>query len=446
MPDLIDFSTIENLSVKDFQKNSDLIIQTLLKNLSIVIGLDPYQINIKFKISKNEGSEENGVFSRGVNRYTQANTLVVEIYDQYLKFLPFILLREIYNLFVPSEIKDFEVAQMVINQIIMINLSNSVYKNEWRTIFRENLEQLDLLYGGFNRLTAFDRLESFFKYQKIKHNPTRFFFHFIRGNYSELSNKIEDIGKDIHTIFFDEFETYLSKSMNNDEIIETIRCLIKIFYKVKRYRDLKSYKGYFQEFKKNNQLQTELSLRKFVKNMEWVKNESFLAPSYHINWNNINVCVILVYFRFNPLLDKSKIFRIISTLPFFLAPQVSRSTFCLDIFCYFILPKAYLKDLYEFIGKLKNSGYIIEYRYFIRDSETIALNLNYLRQYSQKHCIINPTHQSYDNRYETEFKIKYGAMFYETELNLLDFLLLDRIRFLVLLDLVLKGERIHYKN
>jgi hypothetical protein len=318
---------------------------------------------------------------------------------------------------------------MVINQIIMINLTNSDSKNEWKSLFRESLEQYDLLEGGFNRLIAFDRLESYFKNQKTPHHPVKFFFNYIRGINSEINGKMEGKGKDIHTVFFDEFETYVSKSMNSDEIIETIRCLIKIFYKVKRYRDLKSYKGYFLKFKEKGQLQTELSLRKFVKNMEWVRNESFLAPSYHINWNMINVCAILVYFSFNPLLEKPKIFKIIDTLPFFISPQFSRSTFSLEVFGYFILPKAYLKDLYSFIRKLENSGYILNHRYFSRNSEIVAVNLNYFRQFSQRHCIINPTHQFYDKMYETEFKIEYGEKFYETKINLLGFLLLDRIRF-----------------
>jgi len=38
-----------------------------------------------------------------------------------------------------------------------------------------------------------------------------------------MSEKIKDIDRDIHNIFFDKFETFISKSMINEEIIETIR-------------------------------------------------------------------------------------------------------------------------------------------------------------------------------------------------------------------------------
>ena len=157
MPNSLDLKILENLSNKEFQENSDLIAQTLLNNLIIQLELDPYQKDIRFKICKKEISESNDVFSIGVNRYPQGKALVIEIYEKYLKFLPFILLREIYNIFVPPKIKDYELVQIVINQIILNDLSKSVYLNEWKALIRENIEQYDLLSGPFRALFQITR-------------------------------------------------------------------------------------------------------------------------------------------------------------------------------------------------------------------------------------------------------------------------------------------------
>lgn len=428
MLNILDLHILENISEKEFQKKSNLIVHTLIKNLTIQLEIEPYQNFTKFLIVKKEIPELNDVFSIGVNRYIQNETLVIEIQDKYIKFLPFIVLREIYKLFVPDELSTYESVQLVINQILMNDLSKYDALNEWRSLVRSHLEQYDLLSGGFNRLIAYDRLENYFKNQKISNNPTRFFFQYIRKNISIMSDKIENIDRDIHIIFFHEFEKYIWEFMIDDEVIETLRCLIEIFYKVKNYRDLESYKKYFQEFKENNQLKTELSLRKFVKNMELIK-KSYIAPSYQLNRNAINVGFVISYFRFNPLLEKSKIFKIIETLPFFVSPQISRNSFSIDVLGYFIIPKTYLKDLTSFIIKLENFGYIIKSNFVIRHSFFSILNLNYFRENSQKYCIINPDHHDYESKFEIEFNMDHGIEFYETKLNLLEFLLLDRIRF-----------------
>ena len=54
-------------------------------------------------------------------------------------------------------------------------------------------------------------------------------------------------------------------------------------------------------------------------------------------------------------------------------------------------------------------------------------NLNYLRKYSQKQLLIDLNHSKYEKKYEIEFKLDLGTKFYKPNLNILDFLLLDRI-------------------
>jgi len=422
-----DFKIIENISI---EKNLDSVVQTLFNEIKTYLDLEPFNKNFKIKINKNKITTDLGfknIFNYGVNRYNQDNVLILEIYENYQKFLSFILIREVYNLFVPIELKDYESIQIVINQIIMTDLSKHKFINEWRSLIRENLEQYDFMSLGFDRLNEFDRLDQFFKVQgrRTSNTPTQFFFKYIREHISIIHERIEYI----HNIFFDEYENFFLKQMVNDELIETLRCLIIIYYDVKHYRNLLSYKKYFQEFKEKKKLQTELSLRKFSNYMDWIKSETFIAPNYHLNYKTINVCLIIICVKFNPLLNKGKIYSIIDKFPFFTSPKFSYNSFALEILGYVVIPKVYLDDFLRFIDRMKKHGFIIKHQCLLPNDFAYTINLNYFRKYSQKQRLINPYHREYNKKYEIEFKIDFGNNFFKTELSLLDFLIFDRIRF-----------------
>jgi hypothetical protein len=428
MPNL---KILEDLLQKEVPEDLSFLFNSITNEISQYLNFSPYYYNVKVKISKSiEGSnfEEDNFFNIGVNRIVQKDTYLILIDEKYIKFISFIILREIYYIFVPPELRSYEIIHIVINQIIMNDLKNSVYLNKWRALIRSKIENYDLLSRGFNRLSAFDRLEDFFKLQTTENqnNPTQFFFYYLRRNLTLINNNISDIHKQI---FFEEYSNFISKSMKNDDIIETIRCVIEIFYKVKSYQNLLNYKKNFQEFKEEGQLTTNLSSRKFVSNIRWIKNYSYIAPSYQLNWNAINVGVIMIFLRFNPLLNKTKVKKIIKNLPFFISPKITRNSFTFDLCGYVILPKVYLRDFSRFIEKLVDFGYIILHHILLRTFVSHINNLNYLREYSQNKRFINPKSQKYDKRYEIEFQMDFGDKFYVKELSLLDFLILDRIRF-----------------
>jgi hypothetical protein len=428
MPNSLDLKILENLSRKRFQENSDSIVQILLNNLTVYLELDPSQKNIRFMITKINKST-NSIFTIGVNRYTQGKNYVIEINEKYIKFLPFIVLREIYNLFVPREIRNYESVQLVINQIITVDLSKHNELNEWNALIKEQLEHYDAPSKGFDRLTSIDRLRNFFDLKgSEKISPTRFFFHYIRENETLITNRMEEAISDLHVIFFYEFEKLMWDSLINDDMIETVRCLNCIFNEKKHYKSFTQYQEYFQEFKTSNKLQTELSLRKFTKKMEWIKNESYFAPSYQVNWKSLNICLINIFLKFNPILNKPKIIKIIKILPFFLSPNISRNSFSLDIRGFIVIPKIYLDDLIRLVKNLEDSGYIIKHHLVLNNFLTALINLNYYREYSQNQIIVDPNHSIYDMKYEIAMSLNYGTEFHKTSLNLLDFLVLDRIR------------------
>ena len=57
------------------------------------------------------------------------------------------------------------------------------------------------------------------------------------------------------------------------------------------------------------------------------------------------------------------------------------------------------------------------------------MNLNYFREYSQNKRFVNPKNRQYEKKYEIEFQMDFVNNSYNAELSLLDFLILDRIRF-----------------
>jgi len=429
---MLEHTIIEELEKKSEENvliNINSIFFSLLNAIKFNLKFDPYYKTIKLRIIKADTIKTlnyREIFSIGVKKYIQNNFLIIEINDNYKKFIKFIVLRELYNLFIPKTLKHFEIVQIVINQIIMTNLSKSPNLTNWKELIRGNLIHYDSLSRGFNRLSEFDRLEKLFKRFKTRdyYDPIQFFFYYLRRNSSLISDNIDHF----FNIFFYEFSSYISRSMINDEIIETIRCLTYIFYKVKGYRNLVSYKEYFQKFKENGEIISKLSLRKFTKNMNWIKKYSYIAPSYQLNWNAINVCVIAIFLRFNPKLRKSQVFKIVENLPFFSSPKFSISSFSVDLCGYIILPKNYLDDFINFINSLKRINIIINQYCLQRNSQTHLINLNYFRENFQKNLIINPNHRFYDKKYEIEYKIDFGNKFCNQELSLFDFLMIDRIR------------------
>lgn len=429
MIEVIDLQILENITGEKNKGNLNRVFQNLFDKIQKYLDLKPFHTKVKVTFIKNKVpniSKSGDIFSLGVNRYTQNEVLIIEIKENYKKFLNFIFLREIFNLFVPSKVKNYEVVQIVINQIIMTHLAKSAFLDEWRGIIRERLEDHDILSTGVSRLSTFGRLEHFFNYisSNSQQNLIQFFFKYLRENTALISDRYEDF----EDIFFDKF-TNISQAENSDEVIETIRCITEIFYKVKTYTNILNYKTYFQEFKKSGELETELSQRKFIMEMDWIKKNSYIAPSYQLNWNTINVSVIVLFLKFNLLLDKGKIYKIINQLPFFMSPKFSYDSFALNISGYVVIPNIYLNDFKRFLEKLEAFGYLIKYHCLLLNTHRHSVNLNYLREYTKKRRIINPEHNQYSMKNEIEFELEMDSNYDNNELSLLDFLLFDRIRY-----------------
>lgn len=419
----MDFNILEKIQEKNLVENINQIFQDLLIELQFFLNLDFFpQVKILYnKIKVLSIIEKPDVFNLGVKRSFKNGLLTIEFFAEQKKYCSIILLRECYYAFIPEALKDNLIIKIVINQIIENDLFKLDVIKEWKSLVRKNIVNYDYL------TAQFDRLEKFLKLKGTKsiESPKIFFFEYIRRNYLLIKEGKEDFYDKI----FNEFVLKFSKSLSNDEIIETIRVLIKIFYNVKSYRALLEYQNYFKKFKQSGEIKTNLSLRKFSSNIQWINKFSYIGPSYYINWNAINCIVIICILRFNPLIDKKKVDCLIEKLPFFLNSKSSENNFAIEVSGFFIAPRVFLKDLQNFLEKLEEFGYVINKTVFLYNKHENNLNLNYFREFYKKGRIINPELKLYDNKYEIEFKIDFGEEFYNQRFSIIEFLILDRVRY-----------------
>lgn len=167
--------------------------------------------------------------------------MTIKISNLYERFLPVILLREAYYCFIPINLRENETLKIVVNQIIEIDLQEIDIIDDWKSLVREQIVDFDYLSAQFDRIDKFLILQG----TESRERPIAFFFEYIRRNVQIIDDNKDEFYDNV----FKEFVLKTSKSLKNDEIIETIRILIKIFYKVKSYRALLDYQNYFKEFK-----------------------------------------------------------------------------------------------------------------------------------------------------------------------------------------------------
>ena len=412
------------LNERDFNLTINQILGDLTKQL---VDASPKYNKIEFSFGQVENTNIFDPFSIGVNRKIEKDKISILVDKDHIKFISFIVLREMYNLFVPREIKKSESIQLIINQIIMTQLSSFKNINDWRKIIRGNLKQYDLLVTGFNYLIGYDRLEKFFRLSQkdSSKNMIKFFFNYLHRSKSLFKeNRVY-----ILNLFLNEFKNFKSESMDSEEMVESIKCIVDIFYKIQEFESILKFKEIFQQLKEEKILTTSLSLRRFEKNLNWINSNSMIAPTYQLQYKSINLYPISIFFEFNPLLSKVKIIEILKELPFFMTPKFFYNGFGLDIYGYMILPKYYLNDFLELIKKLENYNYIINYSCLDICNQVHCVNLNYFRDYAQNQRIIDNNYQKYEKGYEIQFKTDYGGKLTERKLELLDFLIFDLIRF-----------------
>ncbi len=410
--------------IKNILEKIDYFFRELLREIGSYLQIEVIYTKINI-ILKNEESSVLGVgeniFSLGVGRYYNNDILSINIYSDYFQYVQFIMLREAYRCFIPPLPNQMKTIEIFILQKVLIDLNKLKSSNEWNLLLRDKLVNYDFISGEL------DRLEKFLKSESTENidSPYRFFFKYIRKNIQIISEKEHNF----YDSFFKEYVLISSKSLFNDEIIETIRVLDKIFNQIKYFSAMLDYQDYFTINKEKGVIETHLSLNKFTENMQWIKNFSYISPSYKVNWPSLNILSINCYIKFNPSIRKAEIFKFINELPFFMLFKESRNSFGFEIEGYFVIPKIYIDDLRNYLEKFREYGYVLQIKLIILENGETSVNLNYFREYHDRKTIVNRNHKLYDDKYELDFSIAYAKEVVMPNLSLLDWLIIDRIRY-----------------
>ena len=412
-------SHFADLSQDTLQERLTPLVATLVDTLTEYLGLDVVNTHYTFTLTNHTYLKQipDSIFDYGVERIVINNKIELKVYKNQIDFLPFILLREAYNLFIPKEVKNYEWVQLTINQMILADLTNHNKAKEWNILVRENVKLYDDLSIGYGRLNDFDRLAQLFKNPASKKKHYRLFFNLLREDPHHLPRKNDYI----HIFFTDN----LGSTYYSEDLLETIRCVTIIFHKIKTYRGITEYNKLFQQFKKNGSLQTDLSPSVFIHNMEFVKERTVIAPNYLVNWEPLKCFVISCTIRFNPLLNKAKIINLFAKLPFVVNPYFYYNGFNIELNCFFKAPAVYKSDVITFLRRLE--GYIIESFYFSESltKEIFYKNLNYKKDIFQDNSIPNPNNPHYNSKYELNCVRGFGDITLSYEPSLLDLIFID---------------------
>lgn len=402
--------------------NLDIIFENLLQEIKLYLNLDLIFKDIKLNYTKTSDKLENDFINFGVKKSYKNQILTISILPGQSEFVRIILLREAYKCFVPTILQENPLVNIMITQKVEIDLQKSVYIEEWKKIKREIIMNYEFMNYEFDKLKGFLNQER----TEDRPSPFQFFFsYYIRNNVQLLEDYKDGFygDKSFYDLFFEDYERRYHKY--SEEILETIRIITKIFYEVKSYRTLVDYQQNFKKFQEMGVFQTNISLRKFTENMQWIRDFSPIAPSYKINWPVLRVISICCFMTFHPIIENAKIRKLINQLPFFILPSISKNDFGLNISGYLLLPEIYLKDLIRFFEKMEESGYLIDKKLYLISGPSTTFNLNFFKAYTTP--LLNPSRQNYNKDFEFEHEFEYGHGKLESRLTLLDWLLIYRI-------------------
>ncbi|TFF97044.1 MAG: hypothetical protein EU547_05425 [Promethearchaeota archaeon] len=416
------FSVLMEMNIYDNKIRLNEIFQVILNDLISYLNLE--LVNKKFKILIIDEIRnidlDTRLFNNGINTYIEKGVFQIELFQYYKKFFPYFLLKSAYKMFVLDNLKNQIIIDFALNQIVSFDLRGFESNIEWIKFTEDKSKIKDQ--SEQSRFNQYIKL----KVREPSKTPIIFFFKFIRRNENLIfENDLQMFVYDL----FDKFKLYSSKNFLNDEITETLRILIKIFYNVENIDTLKEYYEYFSKFKAQNLINTDLTFRSFRKNLRWTDKFGYIAPTYYVDWKTLDQLILVCHLKFNPLLEKELVDKVIKKMPFLIAPKLSTTNFAIDLSAYFILPRNYIKDFINFLEIIERKGYIINKELYEAKSYYFKVNLNYLKESYQVEEIINPKHMNYTKNYEIEFNKIFSKEFKNYKISLIDFLILESIRF-----------------
>ena len=225
--------------VEKLLENIDSVFNKLVQEIESYLGLEP--IDSQFKVSLTNDKLDTDVFSIGVKRFYENGVLNFCFSRNHARFIPIIALREAYKCFVPKVETQMKTFDIFINQKVAIDLKNLDSIKEWNSIITEKLVDNEFIAGEY------DRLENFLKRESTSNlvSPFVFFFEYIRKNVKIITEQEDGF----YDTLYDKLR--INSEIYDDDKLETIRVISKIFQKVQNFTAMLDYQRYFTDFKKN---------------------------------------------------------------------------------------------------------------------------------------------------------------------------------------------------
>lgn len=365
------------------------------------------------------------IFSLGVRRTINEDTKTMDlvISHSYIEFFSFILLREAYYCFLPIMLVNQRRIQVYINLIVEHRLRRHPSVEKWQGKIRKQIVDKE-----YKR--RYGRVDKFLSSHSDKNeNPIRFFIKYVRENATVLNEK-----RDLYTEIFAKFSFRQSRNLFNDEVVETIRIMYIIFEQVKIFNSIAEFGDLFSQLKANGTIETDLSKRKFLDNIRWLKNYSYVAPNYQMLYNQLGLEAYVLFIQFHPFVSRfpTHVNHILKNFPFLRYIRIHHSGFSYSAIGYIIMPKVYRRDLLETLKTLKQEGYTTEVKCIALKKAENNLNLNYFRAFHNLETLIKQDHRDYQKKYELSKKVVYESPDWNKNVfspTHFDFLILDRIRY-----------------
>ncbi len=393
---------LDSLLEFQFEGKLDQVFLNTLKQVETEIGFKPVvsKVNIVYNGQAGEGTQKDDAnIDIGITRVEENGTLTLILSEKYKEFLPFILLREVFYCFLPPKIKEIRNTKIAVNFLVEVRLNHLKNIKEWKVKIRETIYMDHRFDSGFER-----EMSNLFNLEGDSNtNPLKIFFEYFRNTTPIKDQDPMDFFDDILHNFY----LKTSRILFRDDLIETLRILITIFYKVKNYRALSEYQEYFKQLKETGNIKTDLSLKRFSSNVQWIARNKWIAPNYQYNYPALGLKVIWYDLIFNPLLPAHKILHVLERTPFLFLLRYSLSNFAVTVSGYFLTPYQYTKDVLSFLDKIEQQGYVIKkdiYNWLPPTGN--ELNLNYFREFYKTGRIVNPFHKQYDEKYEVSYRRK----------------------------------------
>ena len=408
----------EDLIKNEDKEKINSFFQKLLLEISDELQLKPISYEISIEFNEDSDLESLKFCDYGIKRKDDGNNLKLCILKSTKKFIPIILLREAYRLFIPESLYESSHIQFFLYMLVELKLERLSTINEWKRLIRERKTYERFFSGNYDTLIKFFKLQD----PDSKESTFPYFFEYIR------SKNIPTIDDSVFDLLGIEFLERMKKIMREDDTLETIRVLKELFFLKKSYRALLDYKKLFSEMKENQNISTDLSIRGFSNKVRELSRHSICAPNYKIDWNTLGSSVYMIYFRFHPTLNWNTILNFLNNLPFFLMPRYDALGFSRDVIGYFNIPNNYVRDLKVYFHNLEEIGYFIEVNLYNLVDSNYILNLNYFRAEFENRRFISSNTKNFRKDFVLKSSFKYSRKRIVQNLSLLDFLILDRAK------------------